>query len=520
MQNARPGVFEDDDRHAEHVQQMEAQQILPVDPQAEDEAEVQADPQHDVQEMGVEAEENPLRPNMGLMLPAIAEEPEQAVLDGPTPVESSPELSDSSWGAVASGSHQQDADEVSGTLSDNDEFWEDLGNHRSTRHRSHKDPWTRRQQIDEMRKRRYAEEFGPSSRSLSKASGSRSSHARLASGHRIKPLKRTLNEEGQDGPVAGPSRLDMPPLSSSEDFQFTFRMDNIPPLPTEFPQPDPATFSFNPPEDHVSLFEYQPTSELPYPISPLTDSFLTAESPLNTESSHHRRPTLPNTTLPHPSQAGISGEHSNSPHPTPQVAEAGQSSAPLTSPSLASYRAPEDLHIDAEAGPSTGRQMTRDYLESDSDTADERDISASRRRKRKMREQQDTYFKEPESSKTAEASTSPDSDEEDEEEWDEPPELIPDVDEVEDVDGDDEGGEQREGPDEGQRVRIRIEIGGGNGVNVDVQPDNDRPAVPQGQANANAQLGNEDPDANLDDDLDGAIEGKISVSFFFCKPSI
>lgn len=121
--------------------------------------------------------------------------------------------------------------------------------------------------------------------------------------------------ESWPGPSSGPSEWPS---------EFTFTPPNAPKLPSKSPSSSPSPFP--------SVVMQPPSGSLPFSFNqPSKLPASTSSAP----ATPFRRPPLPNTFLP-PSDSG----------PSSPVRV-----TPLLSPSLATYRAPEDL--EAEAGPST-----------------------------------------------------------------------------------------------------------------------------------------------------------------------
>jgi E3 ubiquitin-protein ligase MARCH6 len=246
----------------------------------------------------------------------------------------------------------------------------------------------------------------------------------------------------------------------------------------------PSTYSG--PTSH-SAFEPPPSAEpncgplveLPYPLTPrsvpptspsssslfsedlerkpfqLQNPPLPPDSPSTPSRSvlTPRRPSLPTSTLP-------AAEHVN--------AEASSSTAgtvaltPLPSPHLATYRPPEELEVEDEEYFGTGPPLPEEHgAEEEEDEEEEDDTRFA------------YYFQEHEQDDTREV----------------PPPLLPDTDDEDDEEDGRDGGEPREG------------VNGG--------PPGDAPPAARdvGGQDMDVEAAEDERDQNLEEDLDGAMEG-------------
>ncbi|KDQ50759.1 hypothetical protein JAAARDRAFT_81797 [Jaapia argillacea MUCL 33604] len=274
----------------------------------------------------------------------------------------------------------------------------------------------------------------------------------------VRKRQREWSERQQDALVAG---------SSTE-------------RPSTGTQTSPSLFSFAPsdPSVHERTFSSKPPTPLPFPLSPSLPDNIASAGP-----STPRRPPLPSVTLP----ATSAGSSPLALHLSPSGSVAPSSSkavSPLASPNLATYQAPEEL----EAGPSNLNSV--DYFGEDIRQPD-------------MEEEHRHYFRDPEEEEEEEEDaeddgnvlgeypypTSPasglESDDEDELDVEA---MRMEMMEVEILENDDD----HEGREiDGNRLApIRDEV-------APVVPPQDQPGGPEA---------NEEADADVQDDMDGAME--------------
>ncbi|KAH8110989.1 hypothetical protein DFH11DRAFT_1616415 [Phellopilus nigrolimitatus] len=253
-----------------------------------------------------------------------------------------------------------------------------------------------------------------------------------------------------------------------DDFEFTFSVDTLASTIDDnasLSQFSARSFSFNPPSGSSELFQYKPAS-LPFPLTPNDDT-----SDPSCSSSGLRRPPLPSIILSAPlntnddSSASALVSPMSSPSVVPRAVESN--TQPLSSPSLATYRAPEEL--DSEAGSSQPNQT--EYFDDRAgevgnvSAASSVDASSA---ESAFKEDFDEYFREESEESDADG-----------EEWDEHAEVEPGL--------------------------LRVE---GEARNVRVNEDpNPPPVVEVGQAPDVA----EEQDAINEDDVDGALEEAIGM---------
>ncbi|EJD07670.1 uncharacterized protein FOMMEDRAFT_101037 [Fomitiporia mediterranea MF3/22] len=153
-----------------------------------------------------------------------------------------------------------------------------------------------------------------------------------------------------------------------DHFEFTFSVGKPAAAPNEPGVSQP--FTFGPPPDSANLFHYTPSTRLPYPLTPGGGLSNEAES-----SSGPRRPPLPNTNFTSSAIIDLSDEPSTSMAAHPVLTDVdGPTGGVLPSPSLATYRAPEEFEANAT---SSAGSRTDAYEDDDSHKSDRGSISSS-----------------------------------------------------------------------------------------------------------------------------------------------
>ncbi|THH10343.1 hypothetical protein EW145_g1377 [Phellinidium pouzarii] len=153
------------------------------------------------------------------------------------------------------------------------------------------------------------------------------------------------------------SSEDLPPeiglAEHPDDFEFTFSVNrSSSPSIDSSPLDRSDMFSFHPPSGSRELLQYKSTP-LPFPFTPVS----TSPEPTGT-SYGIRRPPLPSSNIPPSSDISSNDDSAIAIQPSPLISLGlpsrylQSSDQPLASPSLATYRAPEEL----EAGPSQAVQ--------------------------------------------------------------------------------------------------------------------------------------------------------------------
>ncbi|KAH9849834.1 hypothetical protein C2E23DRAFT_837455 [Lenzites betulinus] len=244
----------------------------------------------------------------------------------------------------------------------------------------------------------------------------------------------------------------------------------------------------------VSLPEPPSTSALHRGAHVLTSSTSAPPSPSPSTPSGLRRPPLPTVTLPPsaPGSASASAVHS-------------RRHTPLASPSLATYRAPEDLDgVDPHA--QADYFVERWYADMGDDEADLEEAHRKYFRDPEVRQREMDAVEAERAERAEMADVELDGDMDDDADdlrWTDE-EIIVEVE------------EEEEEEDEGAVQEDEVERPEDVDVDVDVEDEAERPAVPEAAAVQAAEpamppLDDFENDVNIEDDMDGALEAAIGL---------
>lgn len=291
LQNARPGVFEDEEL-LEGANELQPPQVLPVQDQP----------------LQVEEEEAPPA-DPGALPHDVVEKVEDA---GPSP----DALLILDTDDVPSSKRRESSSESSDTM-DEEEMGKVSAREVGLKRRHSREDG----HIPDPRLRAWAEHL--------ERNGGRASSSQL------KGKERSLSE-----PIPSPSKEGGD--SSKKDFAFTFTMERSPSPPVST-SGDPSAFSFASPSAHETLHTEWQSMPRSLP-SDLTSSDVTGPSSLP------RRPPLPSSSLPTPDKDEtfvlISTPSRSSSLPSKVVDLSHQ---PLPSPPVTTYQAPEDLQREGDS---------------------------------------------------------------------------------------------------------------------------------------------------------------------------